>query len=135
MKMARKIQISIIAAALVAALAGAARADDPIVLKLANPATPTDWLSTKGIEPWAKRVSDATGGQVEIKNFAGGSIANFRYVYDRLLNGVAEFGFGTFGTITDQFPKTLVAGLPFLAANSIESGLAQYRLYSSGVTA
>jgi TRAP-type C4-dicarboxylate transport system substrate-binding protein len=130
-----KLRCLAVAVTALAICAPAARAADPIVLKLANPATPTDWLSTKGIEPWAKRVSDATGGQVEIKNFAGGSIANFRNVYDRILNGVAEFGFGTFGTIADQFPKTVVAGLPFLAVNSVESGLAQWRLYNSGVTA
>src|SRR5262245_55751068 len=121
------------AAAAFALCAPSAKAADPIVLKLANPATPTDWLSTKGIDQWAKRVADATGWQAEIKNFAVGSIANFRNVYDRVLNGVAEFGFGTFGTIADQFPKTMVAALPFLAVNSVESGLAQWRLYTSGV--
>jgi TRAP-type C4-dicarboxylate transport system substrate-binding protein len=123
------------AAMLLTAFAAPARADDPILLRFANPATPTDWVTTKGIEPWAKQIHDASGGIVEIKNFAGGSIANFRNVYDRLLNGVAEFGFGTFGALEDQFPKTVVTGLPFLADNSAEAGLAQWRLYTSGVTA
>ena len=125
----------IVTASLLGLPTAPARAEDPILLKFANPATPTDWVTTKGIDPWAKDIADATGGQVEIKNFAGGSIANFRNVYDRLLNGVAEFAFGTFGAIADQFPKTVVAALPFLAENSAEAGLAQWRLYASGITA
>jgi TRAP-type C4-dicarboxylate transport system substrate-binding protein len=124
-----------ITASVLAVLSAPVRADEPVLLKFANPATPTDWVTTKVIEPWAKQIADATGGRVEIRNYAGGSIANYRNVYDRILNGVAEFGFGTFGTIADQFPKTVVAGLPFLAENSAESGLAQWRLYASGVTA
>jgi TRAP-type C4-dicarboxylate transport system substrate-binding protein len=126
--------IAPMAAALLVSLAAPARADEPILLKFANPATPTDWVTTKGIDPWAKDIADATGGLVEIKNFAGGSIANFRNVYDRLLNGVAEFAFGTFGAIADQFPKTVVPSLPFLAENSAEAGLAQWRLYANGIT-
>ena len=130
------INLRLFAAAVAFALcASPAWADDQILLKFANPATPNDWVTTKGIDPWAKQIAEASGGTVEIKNFAGGSIANFRNVYDRILNGVAEFGFGTFGALEDQFPKTVVAGLPFLVNNSAEAGLAQWRLFASGVTA
>ena len=119
----------------VLAAAASARADDPILLKFAYPAAPTGWVIDKGLNPWAKRVEAATDGKVEIRIYPGNAISNFRNVYDRLLNGVAEFGFGTFGTIEDQFPKSSVAGLPFLADTSAEAGLALWRLYASGVTA
>jgi len=126
------------AAAALVALAYAvapAHADDPILLKFAYPAAPSGWVIDKGLNPWAKRVEAATDGKVEIRIYPGNAISNFRNVYDRLLNGVAEFGFGTFGTIEDQFPKSSVAGLPFLADTSAEAGLALWRLYASGVTA
>ena len=45
-------------ASLMGLLLGPARADDPILLKFANPATPTDWVTTKGIDPWAKNIAD-----------------------------------------------------------------------------
>lgn len=131
-------RLLVVAAATAAVLASAGapcHADEPILLKFANPATPTDWVSTKGINPWAKRIEGASGGLVEIRNYAGGSIANYRTVYDRILNDVAEFGFGTFGALEDQFPRTTVAGLPFLADTSAEAGLALWRLYANGVTA
>ena len=111
------------------------RADEPILLKFAYPAAPTGWVIDKGLNPWTKRVEAAADGKIEIRIYPGTAISNFRNVYDRLLNGVAEFGFGTFGTIEDQFPKTSVAGLPFLADTSAEAGLALWRLYASGVTA
>jgi len=125
------------AAATAGILAGAAapaRADDPILLKFAYPAAPTGWVIDKGLNPWAKRIEAAADGLVEIRVYPGGAIGNFRNVYDRLLNGVAEFAFGTFGSIEDQFPKSSVAGLPFLADTSGEAGLALWRLYASGVT-
>ena len=110
-------------------------AEEPILLKFAYPAAPSGWAIDKGLNPWTKRVQAAADGKVEIRIYPGSSISNFRNVYDRLLNGVAEFGFGTFGTIEDQFPKSSVAGLPFLADTSAEAGLALWRLSASGVTA
>ncbi len=127
-----------IAAALAAAVAAAApvpaaQAAGPIQLKFADPGRPNDWVY-QGIEHLAKAIEADSGGAVEIKIFAGGSIANFRNVYDRLLNGVTDMAFGTFGGIEDEYPKTSVAGLPFTADLSSEAGLAMWHLYASGVT-
>ncbi len=111
-----------------------ARAAEPIQMKFADPGRPGDWVY-KGIEHWVAEVEKATGGMVKFQIFAGGSIANFRNVYDRLLNGVVDGAFGAFGGIEDQYRKTSVAGLPFTADRSSTAGLAMWRLYASGVTA
>ena len=122
-----------------AAMAGAlavtsiARADEPTVLKFAYPGPLQSWPATKGVIPWAKKIKEATGGQIEITLY--GAIANYRNVYDRLLNGVADFGFGTFGSLGNQFPRSSVTGLPLLADNSVETGLSLWRMYASGVIA
>jgi TRAP-type C4-dicarboxylate transport system substrate-binding protein len=117
-----------------ATLAPAARAAERIQLKFADPGRPGDWVY-KGIEHLTTAIEKGSGGQVEIKIYAGGSIANFRNVYDRLLNGVVDGAFGTFGGIEDQYRKTSVSGLPFVADLSSEAGLAMWRLYASGMTA
>ena len=111
----------------------AARADEPIVLKFAYPGPLQSWPAVKGFTPWAQKIKDASGGSLEITIFPG--IATYRNVYDRLLNGVADFGFGTFGSLEDQFPRSSVTGLPLLADNSLETGLALWRMYASGVIA
>jgi TRAP-type C4-dicarboxylate transport system substrate-binding protein len=125
----------IAAAVLAAAAAGEAGAAEPTLLKFAYPAPPQGWVIDRGLNPWVKRVEAAADGALEIRVYPGSAIANFRNVYDRLLNGVAEFAFGTFGAIEDQFPKSSVTGLPFLADTSAEAGLALWRLYESGVAA
>ena len=133
--MFRLLFTAVAAAGLLATATTTAGADEPIVLKFAYPAPAKGWLYEKGVLPWANKVEGASGDIVEIKPYPGGAIANFRNVYDRLLNGVAEIGFGTFGVIEGQFPRTTVSGLPFLADNSTENSLAVWRLYASGVIA
>ncbi len=120
-------------AGLVALSASAASAAEPIVLKFAYPGPLSSWPAVKGVKPWAAKIKAATNGLVDIKIYSG--IASYRNVYDRILNGVADFGFGTFGRIERQFPRTSVTGLPFVADNSVETGLALWRLYASGVIA
>jgi TRAP-type C4-dicarboxylate transport system substrate-binding protein len=131
----RHATIAIAVAAAAACLAAPALAAEPIQLKFAFPSPATSWVNTKGVGPWSKRVEEASGGLVEIKLYPGGSIGNFRTVYDRLLNGVADLAFGTFGAVEDQFRKASVSGLPFLTERSTDAGIAMWRLYESGVTA
>jgi TRAP-type C4-dicarboxylate transport system substrate-binding protein len=123
-------------AALAAVIVGAstaARAQEAIVLKFAYPGPLQSWPSVKGVNPWAGKIKEASGGLVEIQVFP--NIATYRNVYDRILNGVTDFGFGTYGNLEDQFPRSTVTGLPLLADNSLETGLALWRMYASGVIA
>lgn len=124
----------IFAGAFVALASGTAVAD-PVQLKFGFPSPPTSWTNTLGATPWIKQVEGDAPGVVEIKLFPGGSIANFRTVYDRLLNGVIDIAFGTFGEIGDQYPRTSVWSLPFEADRASIAGLAGWRLYESGVIA
>jgi TRAP-type C4-dicarboxylate transport system substrate-binding protein len=86
---------------------------DPIVLRFAYPAPPQGPANQWGFTPWTQEVLAASGGTVEVKIFPGGSIADFNKVYDRVLNGVADIGYGIFGPVSSEFPKAMVASLPF----------------------
>ena len=108
---------------------------DPVQLKFGFPSPPTSWTNTLGATPWIKQVEGDAPGAVEIKLFPGGSIATFRTVYDRLLNGVVDIAFGTFGEVGDQYPRTSVWSLPFEADRASIAGLAGWRLLESGVIA
>ena len=132
MKLSRILSAAAIAGALLSG-ATVAHANDPIALKFAYPGPLQSWPATKGVTPWAEKIKQASDGLVEITVYSG--IATYRNVYDRLLNGVADFGFGTYGNLEDQFPRSTVTGLPLLADNSLETGLALWRLYASGVIA
>ncbi len=128
----------LIRAALVAAVASSmplcAQAA-PAVLRLAVTTSPQSKINTWGLTPWANDVNKAGGGAVEVKVFAGTSIASNVNVYERILSGVADAGFGIFGPFAGIFKKVNVAGLPFLAHDCLESTMALWQLYHSGLIA
>ncbi len=132
---------SILAALAVAALAVAALAVAPltgaqaaeVTLKLAFPAPPQSQVNTWGIGPWIKDVEKATGGALEIKLFAGPSLANFNNAIDRVTANVAQIAFGVMGPYGNQFPKSNVAEIPFLSDSDEVASVALWRLYQQGI--
>jgi len=114
-------------------LTPAAWADEPAQLKFAFPSPPTSWINTTGIEPFAKQVGEASGGTVEIKIFTGGALANARLVYDRVVNGVADFGYNTLDA--DVFPRTQVSALPFESYDPVATSVALWHLIEKNVIA
>jgi len=130
--------IRMIAAMAVLALACTSlvvRAEEPTVLKFGFPGPPTTVFYTQNAVPWAKQVEEGSGGAVKIEFFVGGSVVNFRNVYDRVVNGVTEIGFGALQDVGSQFPKTEVGSLPFETDHAVESSVAMWRLYAKGVIA
>ena len=112
-----------------------ARAADPIELKFGFPPPPTTPYYPGNAQPWAKQVEEGSGGAVKIQFFVGGSVVNFRNVYDRVVNGVTEIGMGALQDVGGQFPKTEVASLPFEADHAVDASVALWRIYDHGVIA
>jgi TRAP-type transport system periplasmic protein len=122
----------------VAALAGAAsnvRAEEPTLLKYGNPGTSTSSIYLDLIKPWSEQVTKASHGTLDVKVFTGPTLVTMRNTYDRVHNGVADLAFCIMGPVSSQFPKTLVATLPFESENAHEAGLALQRLYDKGIIA
>ncbi len=130
--MTRWLAIPLAAAALAAAAPAPAGAD-PIQLKFAFPGAPQAAIYTHGVVPWTKEVEKASGGTITIKTYAGQSLASLTNVYDRINNGVADFGFALLGLFAQQFPKTTVVTMPFEARNPHEAAVAMWHLYEKGV--
>lgn len=117
------------------AVATAAFADEPIQLRYGDPGPPDASIHTDLVAPWAEKVNKESDGTLSIKVFAGYTLVNMLNTLDRVSNGVADFAFCILGPVSSQFPKTLVATLPFEAENAHEAGLALQRLYDQGVIA
>jgi TRAP-type C4-dicarboxylate transport system substrate-binding protein len=100
-----------------------AHADEPLTYKFSFASPPTSWINTQGITPWTEDVAKASGGSLKIQVFAGGVLANARNVYDRVINGVAEFGYNAFAD-TDQFPGLDVSAIPFESNDNVASTMA-----------
>ena len=122
-------------AALVAGGIGTARAAEPVTLKLAFPPPPVSFFNGKVLAPWGKEIEAATKGAVKVQIFVGPSLASFGNMYDRILNGVADLGWGLHGPFGTQFRKTAVTTLPGIATTAMQCSKALWALYASGVIA
>ena len=116
-------------------VSGPASAQQPVELRLAFPAPGVSPLNAQGFTPWAKDIEAASGGTLAIRVIGGTTLATFETVWDRVIKGVADMGFGVSASVGGQFPKTEVAALPFELDNPREGSLALWRLYQRGLIA
>ena len=111
--MSIRIAAAVAALALAGASAAAQAQQAPIELKFGYPPPTTTPYYQGNAVPWAKAVEEGSGGAVKVTYFPGGSVANFRNVYDRVLNGVVDLGYGALQDQGDQFARAGVGALPF----------------------
>ena len=127
--------IGVVAAlALFVAVSVPARAADSVALKFAWPAPPKSESADLAFA-WKDRVLAAAKGQLTIQVYPEGTIAKTINVLDRVMNGVADIGFGIMGPYSRQFPQAFVVQLPFVCDNSAECSTALWRLYARGTIA
>ena len=126
---------AVVAAALLASMPFAARAQEAQELKLSLVAPPTSPTWTQGWQKWVERIEKDSDGTVKIKPYFSGQLANFNNVYDRLNSGIFEIATGLQSFIGGQFPGTSVADLPFIAETGRDAAAALYALYAQGLLA
>ena len=127
--------IRITAALAALAFAGTANAQGAVELKFGYPPPTTTPYYQGNAVPWQKAVEEGSGGAVKITFFPGGSVANFRNIYDRVLNGVVDLGYGALQDQGDQFPRSGVGAVPFETENATQTSVALWRIFANGVTA
>ena len=92
------------------ALATAAGAQE---LKYANWAPPMHTINAAQIEPLARAIDEATGGEVTLRAFHGGELgAGPADQFVRVVQGTADMGWGVHGYTSSQFPRSLILELP-----------------------
>ena len=117
-----------------AALSTTTASAEPVAMKFAFPAPAGSWVNVGGVTPWSKDDEAASDGQIEIKLIPGPALANFNNVYDRVINGVVEMGFGTIGNVIPH-AKSDVSNLPYAVENdSYAMTMALWRMNASGVS-
>jgi TRAP-type C4-dicarboxylate transport system substrate-binding protein len=132
-RMMRSTLVPLVAAA--ALTAASAAFAEPVLLKYGDPGPPNASIHTDLIQPWSEKVNKESGETLNVRVYAGYSLVDMRNTLDRVQNGVADFAFCILGPVSSQFPKTLVATLPFEAESAHEAGLALQRLYDKGIIA
>lgn len=82
---------------------------------------------------WADRVSKASEGTLRIVVRDGTTLANFINSYDRTMNDAVQIGWAIHGLVAGKFPKTAVAGLPFMSDDNGRCSSTLWKLYKSGL--
>ena len=114
--------------------AGTALAE-PVSLKFATTIPPNNPLVADFFEPWAKKVNEASGGDLNIQVISGPTLANASNVWERTVNQVTDIGWGIHGAVGLPFPKSDITSLPSLVEDLVNGSIALWRLYSSGLIA
>jgi TRAP-type C4-dicarboxylate transport system substrate-binding protein len=130
-----KSKIGIWLAAALTAMPLAAEAAEPITLKLGFPPPSVSNFYGGALLPWSKELEQATGGALKVQIYPGGTLADHRNAYDRVLNEVADIVFGLHGILGKTFQKTTVTALPGFPATGAQCTAALWQLYATGVIA
>ena len=106
---------------------------DELVLKFVTLDNPDAHHNVRVQHPWAERINQQANGLFRIQVFDGSAIANQLNVYSRVLDDVAQIGWGLPDLATGKFKLTQVVELPYLSNNSEVASTAFWRLYKTGL--
>ncbi|HVZ51505.1 MAG TPA: TRAP transporter substrate-binding protein DctP [Pseudolabrys sp.] len=95
-----------------------ARGAGKVQLTVANGSPLKHVLSAQGTTPWIERVKALTNGEVEIKYFPAGQVAQLKELLRAVQNGVADIAPIPMGYVTDKMPLNDVSALPGLGSTS-----------------
>ena len=113
---------------------GAARAADPVKLKLATFEPPQGMVISQVLQPFARDVVAASNGTLQIDVFPGGTLGRNPLTQLKLVtDGIADIAWIVLPYTPGRFDDSEVVGLPFVTTNSMEAGLALQRLYQQDV--
>jgi TRAP-type transport system periplasmic protein len=87
-------------------------------LKFSHHNPPQGWTTTQFINPWGKKVEEATKGRVKITMFPAQSIASIADNYDAVINNLAQLTWIPTSPYQGRFSMSEVISLPFLALPS-----------------
>lgn len=82
---------------------------------------------------WAKKVTEASGGELTVDFVPGGLLGAHGQMYENVINGVADIGFDVPQYYGGRFPKSDVVSLPFNFDSAVGASVALARMSANGV--
>lgn len=90
----------------------------PIELSFATIMRPRAAGYVRGLKPWAEEIEKRSNGRVKVKFYLAGALGKLPELYDNVMNGVADIGFGSHSMNPKRFPLTSVMQLPFISPST-----------------
>lgn len=120
--------MGVVAASL--AWTAAAPAQEVIKLTLADQNSPTSWGAVHALQPWVKKVEEATKGRVKIEVYPSQTLVKGPDIFKAVKSGVVDIGWCFHGYWPDMTPLADVITLPSLPFTTGEKGSeVLWRLY------
>lgn len=126
MKFIKRLSLGLSLSVAVLAPLGSAQAETQ-VLRFSNWQSPTHFITTDMLKPWAEEVKEATDGRVEIEftNPLGKPQAHL----DLVRNGISDLGMSVHSYTASRFPLVEFAELPFTTEDSGVNSVAYWDTY------
>lgn len=113
-----------------AALLGATAIAQAGELKLAHFMSPKHSLHAGVFAPLGEELSKSSNGALTIRIYPAGELGKGPVQqYKRVIDHVADIGFGIQGYTATQFPRTMVAGLPGAASSNVDATRRMWAIY------
>ena len=121
---------SLVALGAILAVAGplAAQAQE-VTLRLSHWVPPTISPASKGINPWAESVMEASEGRIEIQIFPAQQLGKAPDHYDMAVQGIADLSYVNPGYTAGRFPIYALTEVPFMADDSVAAAQAIHEWY------
>ena len=123
-----------ITAALTMAVACAALPVQAEQLRFSSFEPPVAFLTAKVFPEWGRQVEEATGGEVTVKMFPGGTLGRSPAQQLKLVeDGVADVAFIVAGYNPGVFPGVTVGELPFTVTSAKAGSVAMWEMFEKGM--
>src|SRR5690606_12554640 len=110
----------------------AASAQEKVKLKVAHFLPPQSTAQTKLIEPWAKAITEQSGGRIEVEIYPSMQLGGKPpQLFDQVRTGVADVVWTLPGYTPGRFPKTEVFELPFMTSSAEATSQAVMELFNT----
>jgi TRAP-type C4-dicarboxylate transport system substrate-binding protein len=116
--------------ALLAALAPAALTAQEVTLRLSHWVPPTISPATKGIQPWAESVMEASDGRIQIDIYPAQQLGRAPDHYDMARDGIVDLSYVNPGYTAGRFPIYALTEVPFMADDSVGGAQAIHEWYA-----
>lgn len=115
--------------AILTAMVPATLTAQEVTLRLSHWIPPTISPATKGVDPWAASVMEASEGRIEIQIFPAQQLGRAPDHYDMAKDGIVDLSWVNPGYTAGRFPIYAATELPFMVEDSIEGAKAIHEWY------
>lgn len=100
-----------------------------VTLRLSHWLPPTISPVTKGIQPWAESVMEASEGRIQIDIFPAQQLGRAPDHYDMARDGIVDLSYVNPGYTAGRFPIYALTEVPFMVSDSVEGAKAIHEWY------